>query len=172
MAQAVSNIAQARALSGHAKAWLWEFIIPQVPAGAGDISEVLTFRARASVLPGRQIVPILDHFRGHEMEHPGRNRFSRSMPVRFVEGLTGRVATALEAWYEAWLSESDGSSSGEDSVVTDAFMRMLDHSNEVVLQYHLYRFYIKEWPDTAVEYAAEGFVNFETTFGYSYWLLE
>jgi hypothetical protein len=172
MAQAVSTVTQVRAISAPAKAWLWEFVIPQVPAGVGDAAEELTFRAQASALPGRAVGQVLTYYMGHEIVHPTRNKFEHSFPVRFVEGLNGRVGGILEAWFEAYLSEADGSSTGEPAMKTDAFMRMLNHSKEVVRQYHLYDFFVLNWPTLPVGYDSETLVNFEPTFAYSYWLSE
>ena len=38
MAMGVTNIAQVRALTTPAKQYLWEFVIPQVPASAGAVA--------------------------------------------------------------------------------------------------------------------------------------
>jgi hypothetical protein len=172
MAQAVSSVTSVRALTAPAKLWLWEFIIPQVPAATGDAAEDLTFRARSAVLPGRAMTQAISHYQGVEIVHPGKNKFSHSFPVKFEEGLNGRIAGILSAWFEANLSEINGSGLGEPSVKTDAFMRMLNHSREVVLQYHLYDFFVLNWPDLPAGYDSEALVNFEATFAYSYWLLE
>lgn len=172
MAQGVSNIAQVRALGTPAKQYLWEFIIPQVPAAAGAVAESLTFRARSTAWPGRQVGTAMRHFKGHRMKHPTKNMFPMSLPATFEEGMNGVVAQTMRNWFNAWLSEKDGSSQGESVVKVDALVRLLDHQNQVVLQGHVFGFFIENMPDVPLSYEADGLLSIAVTFGYDYWDLE
>lgn len=172
MAQEVSNIAQVRALATPAKAYLWEFIIPQVPAAAGAVPEALTFRARVAQFPGRSVGEIITNFKGHKIKHPGRNNFTQTLNVSFEEGMNGVVIQALRNWFNAWLNEQDGSSQGEEAVKVDAFVRILNHDQSVVLQGHIYGFFIQNMPDIALDYSQEALLTVQATFGFDYWELE
>lgn len=172
MALGATNIAQVRALGTPAKSYLWEFIIPQVPAAAGAVSEALALRARVTAWPGRQVGTALRHFKGHRTKHPTRNMFPMTLPVTFEEGMNGVVLQTLRNWFNAWLSEKDGSSQGESAVVVDAIVRVLDHQNEVVAQGHIYGFFVENMPDVPLSYEADTLLQVPVTFGYSYWDLE
>lgn len=172
MALEVSNIAQVRALATPAKDYLWEFIIPQVPAAAGAASPTLTFRARVSAWPGRQVGKQMDHFKGHRIGHPTKNMFPMQLPVTFQEGMDGVIISTLYNWFQAWLNEKDGSSQGESAVKVDAFVRILNHSQQVVLQGHMFGFFVENMPDAALSYESENLLRIPTTFGYDYWTLE
>ena len=172
MAQGVSNIASVRALGTPAKQYLWEFVIPQVPAAAGAVAEALTFRARTSVWPGRGVGKAIRHFKGHEMVHPTKNKFPHSMPVTFEEGMNGVILQTFTNWFNAWLDEKDGSSQGESVVKVDAITRLLNHQNEVVKQGHVFGFFVETMPDIALSYEADGLLQIPVTFGYDYWDLE
>jgi len=172
MAQGVTNIAQVRALATPAKQYLWEFIIPQVPAAAGAVPEALTFRARVAAFPGRAVGEIISNFKGHKIKHPGRNNFVQSLSVTFEEGIDGVVIQACRNWFNAWLNEKDGSSQGEAAVKVDAFVRLLDHQNEVILQAHIFGFFIQNMPDIGLDYSADALLSVQATFGFDYWDLE
>lgn len=172
MAQGVSNIAQVRALATPAKAYLWEFIIPQVPAAAGAVPEALTFRARVAQWPGRAVAVAISNFKGHKIKHPSRNNFTQTLNVTFEEGIDGVVIKAIRNWFNAWLNERDGSGSDEPSVKVDAFVRILDHQNAVVLQGHMYGFFVENMPDIGLDYSSEALLQVAATFGFDYWDLE
>lgn len=172
MAQEVANIAQVRALGTPAKQYLWEFIIPQVPAAAGAVPESLTFRARSTVWPGRQVGKAIRHFKGHRTGHPTKNMFPMSMPVTFEEGMNGVVLQAMRNWFNAWLNEKDGSGSSDETVKVDAFVRLLDHQQQVVAQGHVFGFFVENMPDVPLSYEADALLQISVTFGYDYWDLE
>lgn len=172
MAMAVTNIAQVRALATPAKQYLWEFIIPQVPAAAGATAQALTFRARVTAWPGRQVGKQMRFFKGHRTAHPTKNLFPMALPVTFEEGMDGVVVNTMRNWFNAWLSEKDGSSQGESAVKVDAFIRLLNHQDEVVLQGHIYGFFVENMPDSPLSYEADAFFQPQVTFGYDYWDLE
>lgn len=172
MAQAATNIAQVRALTTPAKQYLWEFIIPLVPAAAGAASENLAFRARSTVWPGRQITKAISHFKGHRIGHPGKNQFPMTMPVTFEEGMDASVLQAIIGWFNAWLNEKDGSSQGESAVKVDAIIRLLNHSQAVIAQGHMFGFYVENMSDNPLAYESEGLLNTPVQFGYDYWDLE
>ena len=172
MAQAVTNIAQVRALATPAKQYLWEFIIPQVPAAAGAVAEALSFRARVAAWPARGVTTALTNFKGHKIKHPSKNNFTQTMPVTFQEGMDGVVIQALRNWFNAWLDEKSGSGQGESTVLTDAFVRILNHDESVVLQGHFYGFFVENMPEVPLSYEADGLLQVPATFGFSYWDIE
>ena len=172
MAQAVTNIASVRALGTPAKQYLWEFIIPQVPAAAGAVSDALSFRARVAAWPGRGVGTAISHFKGHKIKHPTRNNFPQTMPVTFEEGMNGIILQTLVNWFNAWLDEKDGSSQGESVVKTDAIIRLLNHQDQVVAHGHIFGFFVENMPDIPLNYDADALLQIAGTFGYDYWDLE
>ncbi len=172
MAQAATNIAQVRALTTPAKQYLWEFIIPQVPGSGGAVPQALSFRARVSAWPGRGVGTAISNFKGHKIKHPTRNNFPQTMPATFEEGMDGVVLQMVRNWFNAWLNERDGSSQGENAVKVDAIIRILNHSDQVVLQGHMYGFFIENMPDVGLDYSADALLQIPVTFGYDYWDLE
>lgn len=172
MAQAATNIAQVRALGTPAKQYLWEFIIPQVPAAAGAASQALAFRARVTAWPGRVVGTAMRFFKGHRTKHPTKNLFPMILPVTFEEGMNGIVLQVLRNWFNAWLNEKDGSSQGESAVKVDAIVRILDHQDQVVAQGHIFGFFVENMPDVPLSYEADGLLQIQVSFGYDYWDLE
>lgn len=172
MALAASNIVQVRALTTPAKPYLWEFIIPQVPASAGPVAETLTFRARITAWPARGVSTAFRHFKGHRTKHPTKNNFTNEISVTFEEGMDGIIIQTLRNWFNAWLSEQDGSSQGESAVKVDALVRILNHDQTVVLQGHLFGFFVQNMPEAALSYEADGLLQIQATFGFDYWDLE
>lgn len=172
MAMAVTNIAQVRALTTPAKQYLWEFIIPRVPASAGAAAEALTFRARVAAWPARGVTTATTNFKGHKIRRPSKNNFTQTLSVTFEEGMDGVVISTLRNWFNAWLSEKTGVGQGEDAVMVDAYVRVLNHDESVVLQGHIYGFFVENMPDVALSYEADGLLQVQATFGFSYWDLE
>lgn len=172
MAMAATNIAQVRALTTPAKPYLWEFIIPRVPAAVGAVAEALTFRARVAAWPARAVTEAFTHFKGHKIKRPSKNSFEQTLNVTFEEGMDGVVITALRNWFNAWMNEKTGVGQGESAVVVDAIVRILDHDESVVLQGHMFGFFVQNMPAVLLSYEADGLLQIPVTFGFSYWDLE
>ena len=172
MANGVANIAQVRALATPAKSYLWEFILPSVPGAAGAVPDAMTFRARATSWPARGVTTADSNFKGHTIKHPSKNNFTRTLQVTFEEGMNGVVIKAIRDWLNLWLDERDGSGNDESEVVVDAFVRLLNHSNEVVLQGHIYGLFVENMPDVPLDYASNEILKVPVTFGFSYWDLD
>jgi hypothetical protein len=172
MARAVTNVGQARSVSSPALQYLWEVIVPSIPEAVPDAPRELSFRARTSNLPGRRVTATPSYFMGHAIIHPTRSEFDHTLEVMYEEGLNGIITQTLNSWFDVWRDEVAGSGGGESAFRTDVFMRLLDHSNDVVLQYHLWEAFMQDMVKTPVSYAETGLVQRQTVIGYSYWTLE
>ena len=172
MAQAVTNIGQVRALGTPAKQYLWEFVVPAIPGAVGAAAQSFSFRARSSAWPGRAITKSITHFKGHEILHPGKNKFPHIFPVTFEEGMNGIVVASLVNWFNLWLNEKDGSSVGEKAVKVDAMIRLLDHQQQVVLEGHIFGFFLEDLTEVPLAYEADGLLQIPAKFSYDFWDLD
>lgn len=171
MAQAISSIAQVRALTAPARTYLWELAIPEVPDAAGETPRAMTLRARRASIPGTGVETSLSHFKAHRIKHPGRRNFPHTVEMAFEEGLDAVILEALNNWNQAWLNDEDGSGQGESAVKVDAFLNMLDHSETIITQYKLFGVFPETVPDVSLNYESSDNVIVAVTFSYDRWQL-
>ncbi len=169
---AVGRLAQVRSIAAPAKEFLWELVIPQVPGAAADASLALTLRARTAVIPGEGTASVTSWFKGVPTKHPSQKTFPGILPMRFEEGLDATVLSTIKAWNKAWIDAGTGDGEGEAAVKTDALLRVLDHSDEIVTTIHLYGVYPETVPDASLSYESSNLLHIDVNFSYDYWDLE
>lgn len=173
MAQEISTIAQVRALSAPAKVYLWELVVPEVPGSGGDAARNLSLRSRNAVIPGITNLTAKSYFKGQIVKkHPTRREFPGTMVFKFEEGLDASIANAINGWNQLWLNDQTGVGEGQAAFLVNVFLRQLDHSKNVIASYKVFDFFPEIVPEVALAYEGSELVQYDVTFGYSYWILE
>ncbi len=170
----MATIGQVRGLSASARPFLWEFSLGEdaVPGGGG-ISERLTLRARNVQFPDSTIESTLSWFKGIGIKHPTRRNYSRTLIVRFEEGLDASIYNRIILWQDLIHSAKTGLGESDYTLTkTDAFLRVFDYAKNEKFSAVLREFYPENVPIVPFDYAnATDLVYVDITFAYDYWEL-
>ena len=171
MAQGVSTIVQVRALSASRPSCLWELVLPNVPGASADAAKLLTLRARHCTAPGISVAAVTSHFKGYEMQHPTKRKYSHQLTMRFEEAMDAAVLSALDAWTRVYADDETGLGQGEDAFLVDGTLNYVSHANAILKSYKIFGLFPQNLNDVDLGYEQEELLHQTQVFGYSYWTL-
>jgi len=135
----LATFADMEALGTIAKGYLWELIIPNLPAGVSipNASTVIRQRVRSSAIPQRSFEPLLDSFQGLEIADTGAPTYTHDWPCTFTETIEGWVLRAIEQWLNLSYNPETGEGVKKEDRVVDILLNLLNDSVQAYMGYKL-----------------------------------
>lgn len=161
---AKTSLNDIRSLSDPLMSYNWDFVIPNMPGG-GD-SRSLTFKAQSTSIPGVQLEPVIVGLHGIEVTYAGRQMFSHTLDVTFLETRDIGTRTAIRNWMELARNQEANSGDYKANYSTEVQMILYDDTGAEVRKIRMFGVYPSSLQDVAVDGSQGAIVQVAITFSY------
>jgi len=127
------------ALGTIAKGYMWELVIPTLPAGISipNGAAVIRQRVRSASIPQRSFEPLIDSFQGLEIADTGAPTYTHDWACTFTETTEGWILRAMEQWLNLSYDPETGIGALKADRVVDILLNLLNDKGEAYMGYKL-----------------------------------
>jgi len=145
----------------------FDMLIPNIPGGGN--TRALTLKCMQTNIPGQQIDQILIQLHGAETVSAGRQTFTHTLAVTYLETRDMTTRDAIRQWMDFTRNVRTNSGNFKSSYATDAKILMYDDAGTTVRTINIRSMWPQEMPDVALDGATSTAVNIAVTFQYDSW---
>ena len=146
--------------------WLFDLEIANVP-GSGS-GEALKVRCMSTALPGISIEPVTVQLHGKEINYAGREIFSKTLAVTFLETRDIVVRNTLLRWAETARKELDATGGFKSDYATDGNILLYDDKGAVVRTILLKGLWMQDFQEAQMDGATSAAVNLSATLSFDW----
>jgi len=155
-------------LTNPARTYLWEIIIPALPAG-GSTEDILT-RCQSTAIPGRSVGTIAIPFKQSAgLIFHGKLTYDHTWECTFVEGEDKKIHDAIYAWNQYIIDDVTNVGMGDTEIKTDIYLTLLTTKAETYRKIRLVGCFPSAVAAVDMSYDDENIVRYTVTFSFDKW---
>ena len=155
-------------LTNPARAYLWEVIIPTIPAG-GDADSIM-LRAQSATKPGKSVGAIHVPFKqSGGLQFHGKLTYTHTWECTFIEGEDKKIFTAINGWLQKIVHDYNNVGDGDLAIKSDIYLNLLTTAGEVYQSIKLIGCFPQEVGEVPLSYDEEATIMYPVTFAYDRW---
>lgn len=164
MATSKTGYTDIRSLPDPLLSYNFDLIIPNVPGG-GDAKR-LTIKCMSTSIPGTSVEDVTVSLHGVDIKYAGRQMFTHSLQVTYLETRDMSTRNAIKAWIEFARNTRNNSGEYKVNYSTLADLVLYDDANKIIKTVTMEGFFPQTMDDSALDGSNSAPVNISVTFAY------
>lgn len=159
-----TSLSDVRSLPDPLQGWNYDLIIPNIPGG-GD-TRSLTIKCMTASIPGVSLDDVMVSLHGVEVKYAGREVFTHTMDVTYLETRDMGTRDALRNWMETARNVRNNTGGYKSEYATQANLQLYDDTGAVVRTIVMDGFFPQNLQDAALDGSNSTPVNVSVSFFY------